>query len=166
MISYGANLGRAVVGPGSCPGNDSAPWQWLFNDCEMSYLRVDVTVKAGDTIIAINPTVDFRGAMNPILIGSVFVAFLFTGWLAWKRRSRLAGWSLVWAAANYLPYVALALLSQRVTYIYYFLPVIPALAVATALLLRRSGLPRFVTVGYVVVFLAGFVAYFPFRQIP
>jgi len=166
MISYGANLGRAVIGPGSCPGNDSAPWQWLFNDCEMSYLRVDVTVKAGDTIIAINPTVDFRGAMNPILIGSVFLAFLFTGWLALKRRSRLAGWSLVWAAANYLPYVALALLSQRVTYIYYFLPVIPALAVATALLLRRSGLPRFVTVGYVVVFLVGFIAYFPFRQIP
>ena len=113
MITYGANLGRSVVGPGSCPGNDSAPWQWLFNDCEISYLRVDVTVKTGDTIIAINPTVDFRGAMNPVLIGSVFVSFLFTGWLAWKRQSRLAGWSLVWAAANYLPYVALALLSQR-----------------------------------------------------
>ncbi len=166
MITYGANLARGVVGPGSCPGNDSAPWQWLFNDCEMSYLRVDVTVKAGDTVVAIRPTIDFRGAMNPILIGSVFVAFLFTGWLAWKRRSRLAGWSIVWAAANYLPYVALALLSQRITYIYYFLPVIPALAVATALLLRRSGLPRFVTVGYLAVFLAGVVAYFPFRQIP
>jgi dolichyl-phosphate-mannose-protein mannosyltransferase len=166
MITYGANLGRAVVGPGSCPGNDSVPWQWLFNDCQISYLRVDVTVKAGDTILAINPTIDFRGAMNPVLIGSLFVAFLFTGWLAWKRRSRLAGWSVVWAAANYLPYVGLAVFSQRVTYIYYFLPVIPALAVATALLLRRSGLPRFVTVGYVVVFLAGFVAYFPFRQIP
>jgi dolichyl-phosphate-mannose-protein mannosyltransferase len=166
MIEYGANLARGVVGPGSCPGNDSAPWQWLFNDCEMSYLRVDVTVKVGEEIVAIRPTIDFRGAMNPILIGSVFVAFLFTGWLAWKRRSRLAGWSIVWAAANYLPYVALALLSQRITYIYYFLPVIPALAVATALLLRRSGLPRFVTLGYLAVFLAGFVAYFPFRQIP
>jgi dolichyl-phosphate-mannose-protein mannosyltransferase len=166
MIEYGANLARGVVGPGSCPGNDSAPWQWLFNDCQMSYLRVDVTVKAGDTVVAINPTIDFRGAMNPILIGSLFVAFLFTGWLAWKRQSRLAVWSVVWAAANYLPYVVLALLSQRITYIYYFLPVIPALAVATALLLRRSGLPTFVTFGYVVVFLAGFVAYFPFRQIP
>jgi len=166
MIQYGANLARGVVGPGSCPGNDSAPWQWLFNDCQMSYLRVDVTVKVGEEIVAINPTIDFRGAMNPILIGSLFVAFLFTGWFAWKRKSRLAVWSVVWAAANYLPYVALAVLSQRITYIYYFLPVIPALAVATALLLRRSGLPRFVTVGYVAVFLAGFAAYFPFRQIP
>jgi dolichyl-phosphate-mannose--protein O-mannosyl transferase len=65
-----------------------------------------------------------------------------------------------------VPYVALALLSQRVTYLYYFLPVVPALAVATALVLRRSGLPRFVTVGYVVAFMAAFVAFFPFRQIP
>jgi len=166
MIDYGANLARSVVGPGSCPSNDSAPWKWLFNECQMSYLRVDVTVKAGEKIVATHSTIDFRGAMNPILIGSLPIAFLFTGWLAWKRRSRLAMWSLVWAGANYLPYAALALLSQRVTYLYYFLPVIPALAVATALTLRRSGLPRFVTVGYVIAFLAAFVAYFPFRQIP
>ena len=166
MIEYGANLARGVVGPGSCPGNDSTPWQWLFNECQMSYLRVDVTVKAGDTIVAIHPTIDFRGAINPILLGSLALAFLFTGWLAWKRHSRLAGWSVVWAAASYLPCVALALLSQRVMYIYYFLPVIPALAVATALLLRRSGLPRFVTVGYVAAFVVGVAAYFPFRQIP
>jgi len=166
MIEYGANLARGVVGPGSCPGNDSSPWQWLFNECQMSYLRVDVTVKAGEKILSIYPTIDFRGAMNPILIGSLPIAFLFTGWLAWKRRSRLAAWSIVWAAASYVPYVALALLSQRVTYLYYFLPVVPALAVATALTLRRSGLPRFVTVGYVAAYLVAFAAYFPFRQIP
>ena len=166
MIEYGANLARGVAGPGSCPGNYSSPWQWLFNECQMSYLRVDVTVKAGDKILAITPTVDFRGAMNPILIGSMPIAFLFTGWLAWKRHSRLATWSLIWGGANYLPYVALALFSQRVTYLYYFLPVIPALAVATALTLRRSGLPRFVTLGYLAAFLATFFAYFPFRQIP
>jgi predicted membrane-bound dolichyl-phosphate-mannose-protein mannosyltransferase len=166
MLDYGANLARAVTGPGSCPNNQSTPWQWLFNECQMSYLRTDVTVKAGEKILSVHATVDFRGAMNPILIGSLPIAFLFTGWLAWKKRSRLAAWSLVWAAANYLPYVALALLSQRVTYLYYFLPVIPALAVATALTLRRSGLPRFVTLGYVAAFLVTFVAYFPFRQIP
>jgi len=166
MIEYGADLARGVVGPGSCPGNDSYPWQWLFNECQMSYLRVDVTVKAGDTILSIHPSIDFRGAMNPILIGSLPIAFLFTGWLAWKRRSRLAAWSIVWAAASYVPYVALALLSQRVTYLYYFLPVVPALAVATALTLRRSGLPRFVTVGYVAAYVVAFAAYFPFRQIP
>ena len=166
MVEYGANLARGVIGPGSCPSNQSTPWQWLFNECQMSYLRVDVTVKAAEKIVSIRPTVDFRGAINPILIGSLPIAFLFTGWLAWKRRSRLATWTLIWAGANYLPYVALALFSQRVTYLYYFLPVIPALAVATALMLRRSGLPRLVTFGYLAALVATFVSYFPFRQIP
>ncbi|MBI2764024.1 MAG: glycosyltransferase family 39 protein [Chloroflexi bacterium] len=166
MVEYGANLARAVQGAGSCPGNDSSPWQWLFNECQMSYLRVDVSVKAGDKLLSTYPTIDFRGAMNPILIGTLPIAFLFTGWYAWKKRNRLAGWAVVWAAANYLPFVVLAVASSRITYIYYFLPVVPALAIAVALLLRRSGLPRPVAWAYVVIYAAGFVAYFPFRQIP
>jgi len=35
-----------------------------------------------------------------------------------------------------------------------------------ALFLARAGLPRIVTYGYVLAYAAGFVAYFPFRQIP
>jgi len=166
MVEYGANLARSVAGPGSCPGNDSSPLQWLVNQCQMSYLRVDVTVSAGEKVLSINPTIDFRGAMNPVLIGTLPLAFLFTGWFAWKRRNRLAGWTLVWAAANYLPYLVLALVSSRIMYIYYFLPLIPSLAIAVALLLLRSGLPRVVAWGYVALYMVGFLAYFPFRQIP
>ncbi len=166
MIQYGASLARGAAEPGVCAGADSSPLQWLFNECEMTYLRVNETVASGEVIVSVRSTIDFRGAMNPILIGSLPAAFAVAGWLAWKRRSRLAGWSLVWAAANYLPYVAMALVSQRVTYIFYFLPVVPALAVAAALLLRRWRLPRFVTVAYVALYIVGFAAYFPFRQIP
>lgn len=166
MFEYGANLARGAGGPGSCPGNDSSPWQWLVNECQMPYLRVDVSVKAGDTILSTHPTIDFRGAMNPVLIGTLPIAFLFTGWFAWKRHNRLAGWTIIWAAANYLPYLALVLLANRVTYIYYFLPVVPALAIGVALILLRSGLPRLLVWGYVAAYMIGFFAYFPFRQIP
>jgi hypothetical protein len=44
--------------------------------------------------------------------------------------------------------------------------VIPAIVTAVAILLLRSGLPRFVLWGFVVAYLVGFGAYFPFRQIP
>ena len=166
MIEYGANLRGPVVASGTCPGADSAPTQWLFNDCQITYARVDVTVRAGEEVISSIPSIDFRGALNPILVAAIPLAILFAGWYAWRAKSILARWSVVWAAANYLPYLALELFTERIMYIYYMLPVVPALAVATAILLRRGGLPRPVTWGFIVVYAVGFVAYFPFRQIP
>lgn len=166
MVSYGTNLTKQGGVGGPCVGADSAPWQWLVNDCEIVYFRVDVTTKAGETVISSRPSIDFRGAMNPVLIGSLALALPATVWLAWRRRSRLARWSLVWAAANYLPYVALAVISSRITYLFYFLPVVPALAVGVALLLLRSGLPRAVLWGYAAAYAVAFAAYFPFRQVP
>jgi 4-amino-4-deoxy-L-arabinose transferase-like glycosyltransferase len=166
MLEYGANLHWGHGLPSVCVTNESTPWQWLVNDCQMGYLRVATTVKVGGEVVATTPTVDFRGAMNPVLLGALPLAMLFTLWSAWRTGNPLARWSVVWAAANYLPYVFLAVVAQRITYIYYFLPVVPAVAVAIAILLRRSNLPRFVMWGFVAVYLVGFAAYFPFRQIP
>jgi dolichyl-phosphate-mannose-protein mannosyltransferase len=165
MVTYGANLTKPGGDP-ACKSNDSVPWQWLANDCQMTYYRVEVTTKSGDKVISSLPRIDFRGAMNPVLIGTFGLGISAALWLAWRKGSRLALWSVVWIAANYLPYVLLVVTRSRIAYIYYFLPVIPALAVAVAILLLRSGLPRFVLGGYLVAFAAGAIAYFPFRQIP
>jgi dolichyl-phosphate-mannose-protein mannosyltransferase len=166
MIEYGANLKSPVDHAGICTTTDSAPWEWPFNECQITYLRVDVTVRSGDTVISKLPTIDFRGALNPLLAGAIPLAFLFATWFAWRRKNMLARWSVAWAAANYLPYVALAIVNHRITYIYYFLPVVPAIAIAVAILLLRSGLPRFVLWGFLAAYLVGFAAYFPFRQLP
>ena len=166
MLEYGANLRGPVVESGTCPGADSSPMQWVFNQCQITYVRVDVTVRAGDDIVSSVPSVDVRGAMNPLLVAAIPFAILFAGWYAWRANNLLARWSVVWAAANYLPYLFLELFTERIMYLYYMLPVIPALAVATAILLRRGGLPRVVTWGFVVAYAVGFLAYFPFRQIP
>jgi 4-amino-4-deoxy-L-arabinose transferase-like glycosyltransferase len=166
MVEYGANLGAPKAQVGFCPGADSRPWQWPFNECQIQYLRVDVTVRAGDKVISSTPKIDFRGAINPLLTGTIVLAGLFTVWFAWRRQHRLALWAVAWAAANYLPYIALGLFTNRIMYIYYFLPALPAVAAAVALLLARSGLPRFVLWGFLIAYFAGFVAYFPFRQIP
>jgi dolichyl-phosphate-mannose-protein mannosyltransferase len=166
MFEYGANLRGPVVQSGTCPGADSAPTQWLFNQCQITYVKVDVTVRAGEEVISTIPSIDVRGAMNPLLVAAIPFAILFAGWYAWRTNNLLARWAVVWAAANYLPYLVLEVFTQRVMYIYYMLPVVPALGVATAILLRRGGLPRPVTWGFLIAYAVGFAAFFPFRQIP
>ncbi len=168
MVEYGASLTKAPNAPtGGGGAIDSKPWEWVVNDGQINYFRTVVNVKTGDTIVSSRPTVDFRGAVNPMLAGGlVVVALTVAAWLAIRRRSQLALWAIVWAGANWLPYVALAILTNRIQYFYYYLPVIPALAVAMALLLRRSRLPGFVTWAYLGALVVGFLAYFPFRELP
>ena len=166
MVTYGTLLLRPDDVVGHCESPDSAPWQWLVNDCQITYLRVDVTSRADGEVVAKHAKIDFRGAMNPVLLAGLWLAFPMAAWLAWRRQSRVATWALVWAAASYLPFVVLAIFQSRITYIYYFLPVVPALAVAVAALLLRSSLPRLVTGSFLVAFLAAVAAYYPFRQIP
>jgi len=165
MVTYGSNLTKAGGNP-TCESNDSSPWQWLVNDCEMTYYRVAVTTKADGKVVGSIPSIDFRGAMNPVLLGAFSMGIAAAIWLAWRGGSLLARWGLVWIAVNYLPYVVLVLARSRITYIYYFLPLVPALAVVVALLLRRAGLPRFVLWGYLAAFAFAAIAYYPFRQIP
>lgn len=165
MVSYGTNL-NASVSAGFCKEIDSRPWQWLFNECQITYLRQDVNVTSGGTLVSSIPTVDFRGAMNPLLVGAIPLAALFTAWYALRTRSQVALWAITWAAANYLPYLALALFTPRIMYIYYVLPLIPAVAVGIALLLTRAGLPRAVGWAFLAAYVLGFAAYFPFRQVP
>ena len=166
MIRYGASLQASVDHGGFCVGISSPPWQWPFNTCQINYLRVDVTTIDAAGVATTAPSIDFRGALNPLLASAIPFACLFAIWLAWRTHDLLVRWSVVWMAANYLPFVALALVTNRVMYLYYFLPVVPALAVAVAIFLVRSGLPRFVAWGYLVAYAIGFAAYFPFRQIP
>jgi len=165
MVSYGASL-QTRVSTAACPAADSQPWQWLFNECQIQYYRIDITVKAGAEVLTKVPTIDFRGALNPLLVGAIPIAALFTAWYAWRTRNQLAIWAITWTAANYLPYIPLALFTNRIMYIYYVLPLVPALAAGVALLLVRSGLPSPIRWGFLLAYLAGFIAYFPYRQIP
>ena len=166
MIRYGASLTEPIDHSGICASATSAPWQWPFNECQINYFRVDQTVTEEGQAVARFATVDFRGALNPLLAGAIPIATLFSLWFAARTSSIIARWAVVWAAANYLPFVVLTLISGRVTYIYYFLPTVPAVAFMVALLLTRSGLPRVVLWGYLVAYAVGFAAYFPFRQWP
>jgi predicted membrane-bound dolichyl-phosphate-mannose-protein mannosyltransferase len=165
MLRYGASLTTEPGRGAACP-TASAPWQWLFNDCRITYLRVSVPVEVETGVFRSIPTVSFQGAMNPLLAASIPIASLYAIWAAARATDPLARWSVVWAAATFMPFVLLVIAANRVTYLYYILPVVPALAAALAVLLTRAGLPRFVLWAYVVAYGLGFVAYYPFRAIP
>jgi len=164
MLTYGANLEQVDRSRGvGCTGS-SEPWQWLINECQLGYFKV--TENPTDDPSVTRTTVEFRGALNAFLAGAMPLALTFAAWAAWKRRDPLATWATVWAAANYLPYVALALLSDRVMYLYYMLPVVPAVAAAIAVFLVRAGLPPVIRWAFIFLFAAGVIAYFPFRTVP
>ncbi len=161
MFGYGLGLHPVY----SSDQISSQPWEWLVNGGQFSYLRETAAVVAG-YVVDVDPRLDFHALINPVLIGSLAPVTLFAWARAWRERDRLAGWTLLWMAASYVPLIVLALVSDRVMFLYYALPVIPGLAIATAVLLRRARLPDIVTWGYMAAMLAAFVAYFPFRQLP
>jgi predicted membrane-bound dolichyl-phosphate-mannose-protein mannosyltransferase len=156
--SYGVHLTRK----GGPANSESSPWQWLSNEVQIPYLRVDRNEVVGGDVTTSRPEVYFRGALNPALAGTAIMALFYAAWRWVRRKDVAATWALVWAAGVFLPFVALSVFSHRVTYIFYALPLVPAYAVAVTLLLWHEGLPRVCRWGFAVAMALGFLAYFPF----
>jgi dolichyl-phosphate-mannose-protein mannosyltransferase len=163
-ISYIVTYGLALAREHGPANSESAPWQWLVNDVAIPYLRVDSQLMVNGELTETRSLVDFRGAMNPLIIGAAPLAVGFTAWQWWRTGDRLSLWTIAWIVGTYLPYYPLVLLQHRITYLFYFLPTLPAVVVAIAALLRRSGLPPAATWLYGLTVLVGFIVYFPFRQ--
>jgi dolichyl-phosphate-mannose-protein mannosyltransferase len=160
-----ASYSVALQAPRGPSGIQSYPWQWLWNDVPIPYFRVDQQIKVGDTVTEVRPLIWFRGAMNPYVLGLLPLGLGFAGWVWWCRRPgrRAAALALAWFAATYLPFCVAAVASQRVMYLFYFLPTLPAVTLAGSLLLVGSGLPRPVLWCYLAVVLFASYGYFPFR---
>jgi dolichyl-phosphate-mannose-protein mannosyltransferase len=151
--------------PGGPAGVESWPWKWLANEVQMPYFAVDQHLTSGGREVATRTVIKFVAAMNPVILGTAPLAIAYAGWRAWRLRDRLSIWVVAWVAGNYLLYYPLALITHRTMYIFYFLPTMAAVAVATAQLLRQAPLPRLLIWGYFVGVAIAFADYFPYRNV-
>jgi len=158
ILDYGLSLTRVTA-----INQESYPWQWLINEVPMTYLRTDEQTVVNGQVVGTYATIFFRGAMNPVVIGAAPFGVAYAVSRILSARDRVGLWVVAWVAAMYLPFVLLALVQHRVSYIFYFLPTLPAVAAAVALFLCRAGLPRLVVGAYFAAVLLGFVLYYPFR---
>ncbi|MHB1132235.1 MAG: phospholipid carrier-dependent glycosyltransferase [Chloroflexota bacterium] len=136
----------------------SAPWQWLVNQVPIHYLTV-----SGDG--AAPPLVDFVGMMNPYVLAPLPVAVAFLVIRTRGASRELPLFLCAWLAATYLPSLVAVLMLNRASYIFYFLPVLPALSTAVAYLLLDAGWPRALALVYAAAVLFGFTLLFPFKTI-
>jgi polyferredoxin len=162
IVGYGVDL-RRPDGPSEI---ESYPWQWLWNDQQIPYMIVNQQTESDDgTILEQRPIVEFRGAMNPFVLQLWPLGLAFAGYAWWRRQPghAIGTLALAWFACTYLPFWLATLLTQRISYLFYFLPTVPAVALAGGYFLLRSGLPRAVVWAYGVAVLLGFYGYFPFK---
>lgn len=161
IFTYGTTLRRSD-GPS---GIESHPWQWLWNEVQIPYLKVEQQVKVGDEIRESRTLVLFLGAMNPYVLQLWPLGLSFAAYTWWRRRgeANLGAWGLAWFVFTYAPFYVAILLGQRIVYLFYFLPTLPAVALMGSSFLIKAGLPRIVLWVYLAAVLLGFYGYFPFR---
>lgn len=162
VYSYGVSLHRED-GP---QGIESLPWQWLANQVPIPYLRQEVNTLVDGKVVASRATVSFVGEMNPFIIGMLPLVLAYLLHAALSKRDDLSLLLLALLATTYLPPFASAVLFHRISYIFYFLPVLPALCAGIAYLLLDLRLPRLLPLAYAASVLLGFVVLFPFQTVP
>lgn len=164
-LQYILTYSSALVS--SCPsGIISCPWQWLINQVQIPYLLVSVKVTS-DTATSEFNSISFWGAMNPSILYLTIPAIAYSAYSYLKqKKSDLALLSVVWFTVTYLPYYPAVLLGNRVTYLFYFLPAMPAVCTAVAYMIADQNPPKLVVLFYLGVVIVSFGLMFPFKVIP
>jgi dolichyl-phosphate-mannose-protein mannosyltransferase len=162
ILDYGLTLTR----PEGPQAQESNPWQWLVNEVPMTYFRADENVMVNDELQTSRPTIFFRGAMNPYLIFMAPMALAYAGYMALKQRDDCSFLVVSLFVACFGPFWAAALFAHRISYLFYFLPTIPALAIGVSHFMYAPQTLRVVRWTYIGAVLLGFYAYFPFVKAP
>jgi predicted membrane-bound dolichyl-phosphate-mannose-protein mannosyltransferase len=155
ILEFGSRLTHEVP-----QGAESVPWQWLINEVQIPY--AETREMRGDLY---RVTSQFRGATNPYLIFFAPIGLTFAAARALKQRDALALLCVAMFFGTHAPYWYLWYHSHRICYLYYFLPTVPAIAMANALVVHELR-PQIARTAYVAAIAFGMWTYFPFNDFP
>jgi len=169
MLSYGSGL----RGPGwtdSTLHTFITPLNWLTFYSPVGYLVTTVTVTVGRSAYQYI-AVGYYGVANVVIVWMVFLwvplalygIFRARREAAIHRDERFLYLMAVWFLWTYVPYVLLWLYG-RVTYPFYLVPAVPALASGAAYVTTREWFPFLVALAYVAFALFVFFLFFPVKD--
>jgi dolichyl-phosphate-mannose--protein O-mannosyl transferase len=111
-------------------------------------------------------TVYFNGAMNPLIVYLTLPSIIYATYLLITRRDRTSLLSVAWFAGTYLPFIPMALIWQRVMYLFYFLNTLPSICAAISLMALDQKPPKIVLAIYLIGVVVMFALMFPFKAAP
>jgi len=171
IVRYGASLTMTTINQGwidSVLHTPITPWNWITYYSPETYLRIIVTVTSASgnhTYVSVG----YYGIADQLEVWLIYVWGAYTAYLWWKtkgmparfsfdsdaREFKLARLALVWVLVVFLWYLGLFYFG-RLTYPFYFISAVPALAMGAAYSLTRSWFPR--SIAYIV--LGGVILWF------
>ncbi|MGZ4172861.1 MAG: phospholipid carrier-dependent glycosyltransferase, partial [Solirubrobacteraceae bacterium] len=119
-------------------GIASYPWQWLWDAKTIVYLNIEPK-HPSRAFAHVHPAAHFLGLISPPIL-LLAVPGLVVAALALRRRSaqEIDLLALAWCAGTFLPFVALSVLWQRTSYIYYMVIVMPGIYLAVTRLVESQ----------------------------
>ena len=98
------------------------PWQWVLGYHVMPFWW----------------TPQYLVAVTPTVWAATLPAFAWTSWLSWRRRSEPAVFAAAWIFATLILWIIIGGITNRITYIFYFVPIIGGVILSIALFIDKA----------------------------
>jgi predicted membrane-bound dolichyl-phosphate-mannose-protein mannosyltransferase len=171
ILSYGAGQSS----PHGPHGIASYPWTWLVDYKPITYLNIN-PARPAPGLYGVHPAAHFLGMISPVvlLVGTPGVVFVLWELIRARRAPRRVESSvneipivaLAWFLGTFVPFVVLAVVFQRTSYLYYMVVVMPGLYLAGGYVLWRARRYRWLIALWWVALLAAVIIMYPFTPLP
>ncbi len=103
-------------------GWEAYPWLWIFVPQNPTFYGTDV--------------IRWQGLINPTLMFTIIPVY---GYLVYRfiKGERQSFFSMLWFCGMYLSWIPVVLITDRLTYYFYFYPAIGAVAIAMAMVMEK-----------------------------